>query len=298
MNLENKRGARGKQNLLATILVTTLLIGVTIACDGGADSDTADAAVLSGLLLEPVENVEVTDAAMGSFLPSDSLTNMTVSLFQHGGYAGYSVVLAPGAYNLSQLTALGMQNDDISSVLVPVGMATRLFQHGGFSGWELWTENSISFLGDKNDDMSSITVGRVDRTSWYQIKGWASGRCLNAGASTSPGTNLSIYDCVNGLPQQVFWFRQRSDGYYTIQAKHSGLCLDVKNSSTSNAAEVRSWTCNESNAQRFKFHSENGKVTFRPKHSGKCLDVYFGNGNGSPVKQHSCHGGDNQRWTW
>ena len=87
-------------------------------------------------------------------------TSAPVTLYQHCNYGGYSASLQPGSYTLSQLQALGLQNDDLSSMRVASGYKATLYQHHNFTG------NTVVITGDDdclvnegfNDDISSIIV--------------------------------------------------------------------------------------------------------------------------------------------
>jgi hypothetical protein len=89
---------------------------------------------------------------------------MTVTVHQHSGFGGYAVSLGEGSYTLTQLRALGMSNDDISSIMVPPGFRAVLYQHDNFqgAGW-IFTTNDANFSDNGcNDDVSSI---RIERTA-------------------------------------------------------------------------------------------------------------------------------------
>jgi len=90
-----------------------------------------------------------------------SATGATV--YQHCNYGGYAVALAPGNYTLTQLQALGVANDDISSVKVSSGYQIEMYVNDNFLG------NSETFVADNpclvtngfNDSASSIKVFAV-----------------------------------------------------------------------------------------------------------------------------------------
>ena len=91
-----------------------------------------------------------------------------VTIYEHCDFQGRSQTLAPGRYDMSQLT---FGNDVLSSVRVPAGMLVRLYQHAGFGGKTLDLTSDASCLtayttgeGPKrrpttwNDYISSIEV--------------------------------------------------------------------------------------------------------------------------------------------
>ncbi len=81
-------------------------------------------------------------------------------LSQHCDFGGYTVGLPVGRYTLGQLQALGIMNNDISSLRVQSGYSITLYQDDNFSG------NSVVKTGDAsclvsdgfNDQASSIVV--------------------------------------------------------------------------------------------------------------------------------------------
>ena len=84
-----------------------------------------------------------------------------VSVFEHCNYGGYKILLNEGKHTLSELQAIGMSNDDISSVKVPSGYKVELYEHHQFNGKVVKLDGSdISCLNSKsfNDEASSIKV--------------------------------------------------------------------------------------------------------------------------------------------
>lgn len=84
------------------------------------------------------------------------------AVYQHCTYGGWFKRLGPGNYTLSQLTALGIANDNISSISVPPGYSVTLYEHDNFLG------NSRTVTGDTdcldstmNDKTSSIKVVKL-----------------------------------------------------------------------------------------------------------------------------------------
>lgn len=85
-----------------------------------------------------------------------------VTVYGDCNYGGFSFTLGVGSYTLSQLQALGIANDAVSSIKVQNGHQATLYQHYNFTG------NSIVISGDDaclvdngfNDDMSSIVISQ------------------------------------------------------------------------------------------------------------------------------------------
>jgi len=87
-----------------------------------------------------------------------------VKVFQHCDFGGYSATLPVGSYDLPQLNALGVKNDDLSSVQVPKGYRVTLFQHAGFTGnTVIKTQDEKCLVTQQfNDVTSSIRVELIN----------------------------------------------------------------------------------------------------------------------------------------
>ncbi|VUD52924.1 Development-specific protein S [Thalassocella blandensis] len=99
---------------------------------------------------------------------NDQLTSVRVSkentevatLFQHCNYGGYGVALEVGEYTLADLQAMGISNDDVSSLSVSAGYKVELFQHYNFTGNVVTVTADDSCLVNDgfNDELSSVRV--------------------------------------------------------------------------------------------------------------------------------------------
>ncbi len=89
-----------------------------------------------------------------------SSTSAPVTLYEHCDYGGYSASLQAGSYTLAQLQALGLQNDDLSSLRIASGYKATLYQHHDFTGNTVVKTGDDTCLVDDgfNDDISSIVV--------------------------------------------------------------------------------------------------------------------------------------------
>ncbi|MFJ2828187.1 ricin-type beta-trefoil lectin domain protein [Streptomyces sp. NPDC087263] len=115
------------------------------------------------------------------------------------------------------------------------------------------------------------------------------GKCLDvAGASSTNGTAIQIYDCNGTAAQQ--WTRG-SDG--TIRAL--GKCLDVTGNSTTDGAKLQLWDCAGSTNQKWTVSSAGAIIGTQ---SNKCADVTgSSSANATPVQIWTCGGAANQKWT-
>src|SRR5215208_4302977 len=56
------------------------------------------------------------------------------TFYQHTNYGGDGITLNKGNYSLSQLNAVGIANDDVSSIKVSSGSTVVVYQHDNFLG--------------------------------------------------------------------------------------------------------------------------------------------------------------------
>ncbi|MEU4836605.1 non-reducing end alpha-L-arabinofuranosidase family hydrolase, partial [Streptosporangium sp. NPDC023615] len=122
-----------------------------------------------------------------------------------------------------------------------------------------------------------------------QIKGVASGRCLDVpGSSTTDGTQLNLWDCHTNPNQR---WTQTTAGEFKV---YGNKCLDA--GGTANNAKVQIYGCHGGDNQKWRVNADGSIVGVQ---SGLCLDaVGAGTANGTLVHLYSCHGGNNQKWTW
>ncbi|MFJ3137928.1 ricin-type beta-trefoil lectin domain protein [Streptomyces sp. NPDC086843] len=121
-----------------------------------------------------------------------------------------------------------------------------------------------------------------------QITGLA-GKCMDvAGANSSNGTAVQLYDCNGTAAQQ---WTVGSDG--TIRAL--GKCLDVVDGSVANGAKLQIWDCTGAANQRWKVTTARDIVN---PLADKCADVTgSSSANGTRLQLWSCTGAGNQKWS-
>lgn len=156
-----------------------------------------------------VDYVRVYEAGSNSAAP--------VTLYQHCNYGGYAVSLNPGSYNLGQLQALGVSNDDISSLKIQSGYQVTMYQHDNFNGNVITKYGDDACLVDDgfNDDISSLVISTG--SSWsQQIE--AENYALMAGIQTEScsegGQNVGWIDANDWMVWDV---TVPSTGQYTVQ---------------------------------------------------------------------------------
>lgn len=93
-----------------------------------------------------------------------TVTNVPVAtVYKNCTYGGYAVGLLPGNYTLSQLQALGILNDDISSLKVASGYQVELFADNNFTGTSviITGDNTCLTANSFNDLASSLKVSAI-----------------------------------------------------------------------------------------------------------------------------------------
>lgn len=85
-----------------------------------------------------------------------------IKTYKHGSYTGTEVQLGVGAYTTAELNALGILDNDLSSIRVPGNMKVTLYDNNYFKGTSLTLTADNSFLGSFNDKASSIIVEQLN----------------------------------------------------------------------------------------------------------------------------------------
>jgi len=116
------------------------------------------------------------------------------------------------------------------------------------------------------------------------------GRCLDVpNASTTNGTQVTLWDCNGGSNQQ--WTINTSK---QIQV-YGNKCLDAEGAGTSAGTRVLIWDCNGATNQQWNANTD-GTIT--GVQSGLCLAPNGGGtANSTPVTLQTCNGSSSQKWT-
>ncbi|MFD3718488.1 non-reducing end alpha-L-arabinofuranosidase family hydrolase [Streptomyces sp. NPDC058674] len=121
-----------------------------------------------------------------------------------------------------------------------------------------------------------------------QIKGVASGRCIDiSGSTTANGTQAQLWDC-NGQTNQRW---THTSGKQLVI--YGNKCLDAKG--TGNGTAVVIGDCDGGTGQQWNINTDG---TIAGVRSGLCLDaVGAATANRTKIQLHSCWSGTNQKWT-
>jgi hypothetical protein len=223
-------------------------------------------------------SLHVTDTGAWSILRSDTSNTLTALA------SGTVATLGTGRWHTLALTFAG------STITAAIDRTTV-----GTANDSTWFEGQVGYGTSQGEtaqfDNLSITPGASNGNTG-EVHAIGAGRCLDVnGASTTPGTQLQIWDC-NGGPNQI-WTRT-SGGQLTVYSGSSTMCMDASGQGTTPGTKVQTWTCDGGSNQQWKFNS-NGTIT--GVQSGLCLDVTGGGtANGTLIELWTCNGGSNQQW--
>jgi predicted alpha-1,6-mannanase (GH76 family) len=79
--------------------------------------------------------------------------------FKDYNYGGYTAALVPGRYTKAQLNAMGILDNDISSLTVPKGYTVTVYVNDNFSGTSTTFTANTSYVGASwNDTISSLVI--------------------------------------------------------------------------------------------------------------------------------------------
>ena len=67
-------------------------------------------------------------------VPNTNQDSNGVKLYKNANYNDLRATLGPGKYNYWDLVNMGLPNDSLSSVKVPLGLATKLYWDANFKG--------------------------------------------------------------------------------------------------------------------------------------------------------------------
>jgi hypothetical protein len=143
---------------------------------------------------DPATNGYSNYASLGSYAITGSINAPSVlaaTVYKDCSYGGYAVSLAPGSYNLTQLMALGVLNDDISSLHIAPGYQVILFKDDNFQG-DAWV------LSGDIDCLVNLSYNGQP----LNLNDWASSLIVQA-ASAAPAAKLNQNTVATIAPVQT-----------------------------------------------------------------------------------------------
>lgn len=103
------------------------------------------------------------------------------------------------------------------------------------------------------------------------------------------GVPLQAYPQCSGWEGQTFHVVHVSE--YIVELRVFDKCMDVPSSTFVDGARLQVWTCNGTDAQRFRILSSNGGFQLRTLVNDKCVDATWG-----PIELWGCSDASTQRW--
>lgn len=147
---------------------------------------------------------------------------------------------------------------------------------------------------------SSLKSETPSNGSYVRIRHAGSGRYLDVPAEgiSSSGTQLQIWDYAYSHQNQVFRMIDTGKGW-KILSHQSGKCIEVRNSSHDDYAQVAQWDKHDLACARWDIvNNSDGSVSFRNRESGKYLNVCGGGNapNGTKMIQYHDDGSSAMRF--
>jgi hypothetical protein len=230
------------------------------------------------------------------------------------GSAGDTLVHASSSNSLLITHAVHRANGDVDVMLInedPNNAATVSLSYNGFTPSSAtptvysYLKNATSITSSASGSPTTQTVPAysIEVVQMHPSSGGGSvsgalhavgaGKCLDVNASsTTPGTQLQIWDCNGGANQT---WTHTSNGQLTVYSGSSQMCLDDYGYGTANGTKADVWGCTGGSNQQWNLNA-NGTITSAS--SGLCLDVTGGGtADGTLVELWACNGGANQQWS-
>ena len=102
----------------------------------------------------------------GTMLAEAAATLDQAVVYQHDKYDGTRAYLDVGSYTTADLVALGMDDNEVTSLTVPDGLRVTVYDGDDFTGESvIYSANSSNVGGDWNDRVSSLVVASGDVVS-------------------------------------------------------------------------------------------------------------------------------------
>lgn len=231
----------------------------------------------------------------------NAITASIPAFYKDCSYGGYAIKLGIGDYNLNDLTARGISNDDISSIKVPAGYKVFGYVSDNFTGNYITLTADNNCLGGWDNLITSVRVranGVTGKNGTYSLKNRNSGKYMDlTGGNTADGTAIIQWN-GNGGNNQQFTLTDVGDGAYRINSVASGKAIDVYGASTNNASKVIQWTYgNGLNQHYILLAADNGYYKLKAAHSGRILEVYGGGTNaGDALSQYDDNNQTHGHW--
>jgi len=157
----------------------------------------------------------------------------------------------------------------------------------GITYWGLY--DSVSWRGSDNALLFRNSMSTPKQSYHKVIQAYDDVYGSGGGGQATPAPSNNNQPSANNL-----------DGTYYIQSASSGMYLDVEDGKTNNGANIRQWSYNGSNAQKFRLFSSNDgyyHICTGATNYNSSVDVDNNSTqNGANILQWSRNGGKNQKF--
>ena len=230
--------------------------------------------------------------------------NGVATFCQDINYGGYQVSLGEGTYTQSQLEAMGIRNNDVSSFKVLPGFKVTVYDGSNFNNSsKTWTGDCNWIGSDWNDRTSSIKIepnGKSGLSGIYKLQNRNSGKYMDLdGNNTADNTAVVQWDNEGTELYQQWRLNEVATGVYTIQAAATdNRGLDVAFASSDNWAQVLLYTYNGGAHQQFILYDKgDGYYQLIARHCGKPVEMaYASTASGEWTKIYENNGSNCQQW--
>jgi hypothetical protein len=242
-------------NSAGTLIATGNPTGLPATLSATLTAGTYYLSITGTGYLDPATTGYSNYGSLGSYQITGTVAtpaSAAATVYKDCNYGGYAVTLGVGSYNLSDLQALGVVNDDISSLKAASGYEVILYKDINFAG------DAYLFRGDWS---CLVSVGLSDGTT-VNLNDWATSLVVRASTAKS-ATARSAAAIASAEKVQ------------TGIAEESKLevALTVTPNPTSNAVQVKAPT--KDGYLYVSIYSLDGKTILAPKRivSGEKIDL-------------------------
>jgi chitinase len=149
------------------------------------------------------------------------------TMYKDCNYGGYAISLPVGSYNLSDLNAKGIPNDDISSLQVSAGYEVQLFWDANFAGAStVISGNNSCLVGIGWNDQTSSLIVRASTsgfTTTIQAETYNNMLGVQTEPTTDAGGGLDVGWIDTGDWMAYYNINFPSSGTYTVQYRVASI---------------------------------------------------------------------------
>lgn len=156
----------------------------------------------------------------------------------------------------------------------------------------LWDCNANGGKADQWDFDNTETVSSPTKVK-YMVPFNAPGFAIHSHTYKEVGSNIQLWTKVAGNAAETWFF----DGVKLKMKSHPDRCIDIKNNSTSNGANVHLWSCNDKRSQQWVYDGMTKSIRSGAD-PNKCMQVKDGNyAKRANIELWTCNGSAEQQFS-